>query len=240
LAVALVLAGPARDDATASVPAVKRISNGTIMVPAVRTAAEADQMTREFHAQGIDISIDAVPAGPQVVGTWVYSSFSAAVPKALISSVIDQTQGYTATVALPSSFRGAVRLGVGRAPVKGEAIQVDGVRNALAPGGLLGCLRGTDDDPGRVKTAAQALGYTVTWADGDTATPRGVSGPSTGERVAAAYVDNATPGRVQFVVQSPGTGRYDVRSRMGYSPKQWQTRAKDAAAPKDCATDRWR
>jgi hypothetical protein len=234
LAVALVLAGSARDDASASVPAAKRISNGTISVGAVSTAAEAERLTNTFHREGIDLSIDAVPAGPQFVGTWVYSSYSASVPKALVKSVVEQTQGYTATIDLPSSFRGAIRLAVGRAPAQGEEIQVDGLRNALAPGALLGCLQGTGADPGRVKAAAQNLGYTVTWADGDKSRSGEVGSPAPGERVVTAYIADATPDRVQFVVATPGTVQYDAQSRRGYSPAQWQAHTEGISGQKGC------
>ena len=236
LAVALVLAGSARDDASASVPTAKRVSNQMLSVGPVSTATDADRLTHAFHQQGIDLSIDAVPAGPQFVGTWVYSSFSASVPKTLVASVIKQTQGYTATIALPSSFRGAIRLAVGRAPAKGEQIQVDGLRNALAPGALLGCLQATGADPARAEAAAQNLGYTVTWVDGDKSRSRAVGSPAPGERVVTAYIDNATPDRVRFIVATPGTVQYDAQSRLGYSPAQWQAHAAGIGGQKGCGS----
>jgi hypothetical protein len=202
---------------------IERISNDTVAVRVVDTTVEARTMSRELQRQGLDVTIDMLPASPQLVGVWLTESFSGDVPEALAQSVIAQVQGYSDTVELPTSFRGEIRFGVGRAPRPGEEVQVSGTgRNALAPGAWLACLHGSGGHPQAVRAGAEALGYTVEWADGDrTATPQLINAPLPGQLVAVATIDDATPSVVRLVLGTPGARRYDYRVRTGYSSRQW-------------------
>lgn len=221
--------GPAATGPTAF--AIQRVSNNTVSVHIVNTTAAADQMTAQLHEQGLNVTIDAVPASSQLVGTWLTASFSEDVPESTIQQILTQVpNGYTTTVDLPATFAGEIRLGVGRLPAAGEELQVSGMRNALAPGARLGCLHATGDDPAHVQQAVEQLGYTITWADGDARDLAIVPGASAGQKVVAAFIDDTHPAQVQLVAATPGSGRYDARSRMGYAPTQWQTRANNPGA----------
>lgn len=228
-AVALSLSGPAGTGHAAF--AIQRVSGTTVSVHIVSTAAEAGEMTAQLQEKGLDVTVDTIPASPQLVGTWLTASFSEDVPEPVVERVLAQVpNGYTTTVELPVTFDGEIRLGVGRAPAAGEELQVLGMRNALAPGARLGCLHATGGEPARVQQAAEQLGYTVTWADGDTPELITVPGAGAGRRTAAAFIDDARPGEVRLVAATPGSRRYDGRSRMGYSPAQWQTRESNPGA----------
>jgi hypothetical protein len=135
VAVTLVvtLSGPAGNAPAAF--AFQRVSQTTVAVRIVDSTVDAGEMTAQLHKQGINVTVDAVPVSPQVVGTWVSVSFSADVPASVRDAVREQVpNGYTATVDLPTSFKGAIRFGVGRDTESGEDPQVVAQRNALAPG----------------------------------------------------------------------------------------------------------
>ena len=200
---------------------VQRISNDTVSIRIVNTAVDAKEMTRQLHRQGLNIFIDTMPASPQLVGFWLTSSFSGDVPESVASALMAQrSPGYTATVELPVSFRGEIRLGIGRATRPGEEVQVGGMPNALAPGGRLACLHASGGDPQTVRTAVEALGYTVQWDSGQVAKLEPIPAPLAGQRVVIAIIDDATPAVVRLFVAAPGTRRYRM-IRFGYSPQQW-------------------
>jgi hypothetical protein len=202
----------------------QRISNGTVSVTIVNTEVAAEEMTRQLQKQGLNVTVRAVPAGPQLVGLWLTEGFSADVPEELVQDVIAQVQGgYTASVKLPQKFSGTIDFEVGRAAEPGEAVMVGGIRNALAPGARLGCLHATLGDPKVLQKAAVALGYTVTWADGDPLDLVPIVEPATRQRVVAAFIQDATPTEVQLVVATPGTRRYLARAQQGYG-RLWETR----------------
>jgi hypothetical protein len=224
ITVAATLSGPGT--AAAAAFSFEKVSNDAVAVHIVDTTAEADAMTEQLHEQGLNVTIDAVAAGPQLIGTWLTASFSGDVPETVVQQVLQQVpNGYTPTVELPTSFDGDIRLAIGRAPAAGESPQVMGMRNALAPGARLGCLHATGGNPQDVRQAVEKLGYTVTWASGEQMDLATVSAPGTGQLVTSAFIDDAAPSSVQVVVTTPGSQRYDAQSHRGYSPTQWDNRA---------------
>jgi hypothetical protein len=187
-------------------------------------------MTRQLHEYGLDITIEVVPTSRQLVGTWVWVSTSGDVPRDLQDSVAEQAAGYTATIELPASFPGEITFGVGRATRPGEEPQVSGIRNALAPGGLLFCERLRDLTPEEAGRRLTALGYTVGFADRQG--PRGFTRTPPPGLVTEAYVfdfDLMADGRigdepdtrdVQVVVRQPSDRVYEQQRWSGFSPSQ--------------------
>jgi hypothetical protein len=80
--------------------AVTQLPGGTV----VNSTASAKQMTAQLHKHGLNITITAVPSTPQLVGTWVYASFTAAVPSTLASSIAAQEHGYVSTIDISASL----------------------------------------------------------------------------------------------------------------------------------------
>lgn len=201
------------------------ISSDTVAVHIVNTAVGADEMTDQLQHQGLNVTIDAVPTSPQLVGTWLTVSFTDDVPTTVQDAVLAQVpNGYTATVDLPTSFPGDITFSIGRATRTGESARVVGQRNALAAGARLGCLHATGANPEDVQKAVQALGYSSSWADGDQVDLRPIAVPEPGQRIVQAFIDDTSPTQVQLVTATPGSTRYDARSRQGYAPTQWDTR----------------
>ena len=209
--------------------AIARLPGDVVSIHVVDTDASAEQMTRQLQEHGLDITIEAVPTNRQLVGTWLWVSQSEDVPRSVGRSVEEQLAGYTATIELPSSFPGEITLGVGRAAKEGEELQVGGIRNALAPGGLLFCERLRDLPPAEVHRRLTAKGYVVGWA-----APRGrrfVPSPPPGVVTEAFVVDFEAMGRgeigddedtrdVRVVVREPSDPLYEQQRWMGFSPSQ--------------------
>lgn len=188
-----------------------------VRVRIVDTSAEAKQMTEQLHAQGLDVTVQTMPAVRQVVGTWVsVGSDGSPAAENAYDGIIAQTMGYTSDVVLPRGISG-LTLTVAVAPSAGEAPAVLGLRNAFAPGGALAC------SPARGVPAEQAVqileqgGYT----------PQTVSFPSLEPVIAApgdiatmAYYDDASPKTIQLVVLAPGDRRAAPQLASGFSPSQ--------------------
>jgi hypothetical protein len=206
--------------------AFEPISSETVAVRIINTTVDAAAMTAQLHEQGLNASIEALPASPQLVGTWLTYSLSAGFSPSVDAAIRAQfVNGYLSSILLPTRFQGRVSFGIGVPPAPGQKIQVLGIPNALAPGGRLGCLHATGGDPGTVRAAAQSWGYTVSWAEGYLGDLTPVQLPSAGQRVIAARIDDRTPDQVQLVVAAPDASRrYLAVSRMGYG-RLWDTRA---------------
>jgi hypothetical protein len=215
--------------ATSTALRIERVSQATVAVRIVDNRASAEAMTRQLHAQGLNVTVDTLAASPQLVGVWVGAGYSAQVPRPVAETIDSQLSGYTATVELPASFSGEITLSAGRAPGAGEQPTVIGQVNALSPGGRLGCLQASQGQPQQVRRQVEAYGYTVTWADGDDPDTAALSAPRPGQRVVTGYIDDAVPAVVRLVTAVPGSTRYEARSRLGYSPGQWAGRARNAA-----------
>ena len=203
---------------------IRRISNETVSVRIVNTSVAADRMSEQLHEQGLDVTIEAMPASPQLVGAWLTLSLSQDVSPAAERSIEEQfTNGYVSAIQLPARFTGRIWIGVGVAPGPRQDLQVSGIRNALAPNAWLGCLHATGGEPATVRRAAEFWGYTVSWAEGLPSHLVPIQQPSPGQRVIAAYIQDATPTHVQVVVGTPDSPHYLGRSQMGYG-QLWDTR----------------
>lgn len=210
--------------------AIEHLPGDVVRIDVVSTEASAKQMTRQLREYGLDISIEVVPASRQLVGTWVWVSTSGDVPVDIQDSVAEQAAGYTATIELPSAFPGEITFGVGRPTRAGEEPQVSGIRNALAPGGLLFCERLRDLTPAEAGHRLAELGYLVGWADRQG--PRGFTGAPPAGLVTEAYVfdfdamaagqigDESDTRDVQVVVRRPSDRLYEQQRWSGFSPSQ--------------------
>jgi hypothetical protein len=203
---------------------VQRISSDSIAVRVINTRVDADEMTDQLHALGLNARIEAMPASPQLIGRWLTVSFSGDFPADTEDAVLDQFKdGYLDQIQLPTGFEGWIGFGIGVVPEPGQDVQVSGEPNALAPRGWLGCLHATGGDPATLQHQVETWGYSATWADGMKATPTVVPGPLPGQRVVAAYIRDAAPAQVQLVLDYPGNRRYEPRSRLNYG-LLWATR----------------
>ncbi|MDQ1711007.1 MAG: hypothetical protein QOE45_457 [Frankiaceae bacterium] len=206
--VALSARGPG--DAGGTAFAMERVAGGTIAVRVVDSDVSARAMTRQLRAAGVDVRVETMPASPQLVGTWLYVGNDGHVPDSVYYAIVAQTHGYVATIEVSASLPGGLVLGVGRAPHRGEGVQVSGRRNALAPGGALYCTR----LPGVAASVAAAHlatdGYAVRWADGKV--------PAAGTRIAAAYVSDDAPKTVVLSALSPSDSRFGPQSWLGFTP----------------------
>ena len=214
--------------------AVSHLSGDMVAIKVVNTKASADQMTRQLHGQGVNVSIQTVPTTPQLVGTWVMASFTGDVPASLSESVAQQTHGYVATLEVPAVFAGDLTLYVGRAMRPGETPQVGGARNALAPDGLLFCDRLSGAKPAAAQEKLEAQGYTVHWADGTRGLyTQEISAPPAGSRVSAAFIFDfdrkdvsrpiTNPHDVTVTVTDPNDRRYLPQLWLGFAPSQQTT-----------------
>lgn len=214
--------------------AVSHLPGDTIAIKVVNTHASADQMTRQLHGQGVNVSIQTMTATPQLVGTWVAAGFTPEVPKSISDSIAEQEHGYVATLELPAVFPGAITLTVGIPTPAGETPNVGGVRNALAPGGLLFCDRLSGAKPAAAQKKLESQGYTVHWADGAHGlVTRSLSIPPPGSRVSAAFIFDfdpkdvsrpiSNPHDVTVSVIDPRDPRYLPQLWLGFAPSQQTT-----------------
>jgi hypothetical protein len=206
--------------------AVTQLPEGAVAIKVVNNTATAKQMTAQLHKQGLSITITTVPSTPQLVGTWVYASFTAAVPSTLASSIAAQEHGYVSTIDISASFPGRITLGVGRATRPGETVQVAGLRNALAPGGLLFCDRLSGVDPQIAATKLAAAGYAVHWAANPVTTTT-ITTPAAGSKVTEAFIGGADVEQpvasahdVTLILDTPTDRRYLPQLWTGFAPSQ--------------------
>jgi len=142
--------------------AFEKLPDGPVRIRIVDTEVSAQEMTQQLHAQGLNISVVTIPASPQVVGDWVEATFTGGSDPADEQAVSEQMAGDAPAVTIPPGlFRRGVTLTIGRAPRRGEAWTVGGVRNALRPGGPLYCLHLAGASPAAAEEALTAAGYTV-------------------------------------------------------------------------------
>lgn len=214
--------------------AVSHLPGDTVSIKVVNTKANADQMTRQLRAQGVNVSIQTLTATPQLVGTWVGAEFTPEVPSSVSDSIAQQEHGYVATLELPAVFPGAITLTVGVPRPAGETPNVAGMRNALAPGGLLFCDRLSGVRPSVAQQRLTAQGYTVHWVDGTRSLySQTVSAPPAGTRVSAAFIFDfdrtdltraiADPHDVNVTVISPQDRRFLPQLWLGFAPSQQTT-----------------
>ena len=146
--------------------AIENLPGGKVSIRVVNNTVSAAQMTRQLQDVGLSITIDAVPASPQLVGRWLTTGASEDVPGTVIDDLTQQALGKTATLDITRTFPGQITLTVGRSPRVGEDPQVSGTPNALSPGGLLYCQRLSGQIPSAAAKSLTDAGYTVSWAVG--------------------------------------------------------------------------
>jgi hypothetical protein len=217
--------------------AVTELPQGEVAITVVSTAATATQMTAQLHAEGVNVTIETMPASPQLVGTWVAQSYSGGVPLSVSQSIDEQTHGYVATLELPTQSAGAITLYVGRTPDAGEQVQVGGVRNALAPGGLLACLQLSGSQPATASQVLSSAGYSIRWAYGNRLNP--VAAPPAGTTVTDAYVSDQQTGEtgqrdVTVLVADPDASSYRALLESGFPLTQQSAPPSSGAS---CAHD---
>lgn len=212
---------------------------GVVAVHVVSTQASADQMTRQLQAKGLNVQVATVPVSPALVGTWVAVGADGDYSQARMDDLIRQTEGYATTLEIPANMPGEIQLTVGRAPNRGEAIAVGGLRNALAPGGPLACQALSGANPSVAARQLRSLGYTIDfWTTKQplvhpAGTPASVTGvvaePAFGSKVTQVWVHdwvgneltNVRPGYEHHVVvqvQDPRSSTYEYEVWQGFPP----------------------
>lgn len=211
--------------------AVTQSPSGAVAIRVVSTAASAEQMTRQLHDRGINVRIVAQTATPPLVGTWIGWGASEDPSAELTSTLSSQMQGYRSTIELPAGFDGKITLDVGVPAQPGEKPNVGGLRNALAPGGVLACQQLAGADPQTAERTLQRLGFHLDyWTEREwRGTP--LPQPPAGTKVVKALIHdtdlqdwtNVLPGgerNVILLVAAPDDAAYPRLMREGYAPSQ--------------------
>lgn len=208
--------------------AVETLPTGPVRITVLNQSdLSAQQMTRQLHAQGLDISITTLASNAQVAGEWLTYSSDGKDP--VDDAVVEaQMQGQPHQIEIPPGLlRHPIDFGVARLARPGEKIAVAGLRNALRPAGPLFCLRLAGADPAVAEQRLTAAGYRVHFdaraGDWRTAT----ASPPTG-RVVQAYLWDPVMGisgtvkDVYVSVLEPTSTRYAGSVWQGW-PKAQQT-----------------
>jgi hypothetical protein len=212
--------------------AFQTVSNDTISIRVVNSDVAAKEMTKQLHAQGLkNVSVRALPVLPQVVGHWVGMGGSADVEPSVADAIGRQMSGYTSTIEVPLHFDGELVFHVGRAPEPGEYAD-GGAINALAPSGVLHCLRLSGADPDVALARLSAAGYIPHWIkgtlrEGGPTFQRVPVEPEPGSRVVYATVPTgsyvkwpADSKDVYLRTAQPGSLGYEQRIWDGYPQNQ--------------------
>jgi hypothetical protein len=211
--------------------AVTTQPHGKIAIRVVSTKASAQQMTNQLHAHGLNITVQTVPASSQLVGTWVELAGNASVSNALMAQLGDQAIGHATTIVMPARFTGSLTFDIARTPAPGEAVQVGGIRNALAPSGPLACQGLSGATPAAARQTLAALGYTITgWSDSPS-DDNPTTAPPAGTRVVQTFIDDISPTDATKTIASrdhdvivdvtaPSDRLYQTRLHSGFAPSQ--------------------
>jgi hypothetical protein len=224
-----VLGGPSGQGPAAF--AFQTISNDTISIRVVNSDVAAKEMTKQLHAQGLkNVRVRALPVLPQMVGHWTgMGGDGRSVPVA--DMIGRQMAGYTTTIEVPAHFDGDITFYVGRAPKPGEYAN-GGAINALAPSGVLHCLRLSGAEPDVALARLSAAGYIPHWIKGTLRDngpkfQRAPVEPEPGSRVvyatvpAGSYVKWPADSKdVYLRTAQPGSLPYEQRIWEGYPLNQ--------------------
>jgi hypothetical protein len=142
--------------------AVEKLPDGPVRITIINSSVAAKEMTRQLHEQGLPITITAIPASPQLVGTW-FSFGGGGTTKADMDAMIAQMQAQEPTIDIPADVlkHGGIDLDFGRPTRKGEQPAAIAAINALSPRGKFFCLRLSGATPAVAKQKLTAAGYTV-------------------------------------------------------------------------------
>jgi hypothetical protein len=198
------------------------LPDGKVSVRVVNSDVSADQMTRQLQDAGLNITINAVPANAQLVGRWLAIESSEDVPAETLDDLVDQTVGKIAALEVTKTFPGHVTLTVGRAPRRGEELQVVGIANAAAPGGALYCQKLSGTDAAVAGAKLVAAGYTVRFRP--TASSRTVTEAPARTKVVQAHIYDdiaprggvIDPRAVELVVRPPDHPYFNQLRWTGY------------------------
>jgi hypothetical protein len=228
-----VTGGPSGVGATAF--AVARLPHGQISIRVVSTAASAKQMTDQLHARGLAISVQTMPATRQMVGTWIAISSSEDFPQSLSKDLAKQAFGHSVTLDMPAHFTGSLDLTLAVAAEAGQDPEVSGLRNALAPGGVLACSALPGTRPNHAATVLRRMGYTVlgftTSVGQPLPTNQYLTDAPPGTRVTGAFIEDMSPTdffqvvpgterNVAIQIASPTDPQYQQRLHAGFAPSQ--------------------
>jgi hypothetical protein len=145
--------------------AFETVSNDTIAIRVVDSEVAVKKMNQQLHDQGLtNVTVHALPVTPQLVGFWAGFGGSDGLSPAILD-MPGQNLGYTGTIQVPTRFDGKLDLYVGRPPKPGEYAD-GGDINALAPAGILHCLRLSGADPDVAAARLSAAGYIPHWVKG--------------------------------------------------------------------------
>lgn len=187
---------------------------GDVVIRIVDTTADAEQMTAQLAAQGLDIQVQTMTANPQVVGSWVGVSAEDTTDETVYTDVVEQALGYPEDVRVPADVTG-LTLVVGVPPEPGEEPAVVGLRNAFAPGQPQACspARGATLDQATAHLEEQGL-ITRTVAMGSLEPVQ--ADPS--DVVTIALQADDAPGEVLLITSAPDAPDLQGQLEYGFSP----------------------
>jgi hypothetical protein len=157
--VGLNLTGGPHGSGAAAFAVERQPASGAVTVKIVDSDVAAKQATKQLRAAGYSVTVETIPASPQLVGTWLSASTSNNQATTELSQQINQISD---TIVIPANVVAAgVSLTFGRPTRHGEAAAAVGVVNALSPRGKLFCQQLTGATPEKASQALSAAGYTV-------------------------------------------------------------------------------
>jgi hypothetical protein len=81
--------------------AVERLPAGPVRIRIIHTDLNAQEMTRQLKAEGLNITIETVPVNAQLVGEWLTFSSSGGGSAADSAAISAQMQGQPTEVEIP-------------------------------------------------------------------------------------------------------------------------------------------
>ncbi len=187
---------------------------GDVVIRIVDTTADAEQMTAQLAAEGLDIQVQTMTANPQVVGSWVGVSAEDTTDETVVADVIEQALGYPEDVRVPADVTG-LTLVVGVPAELGDEPAVIGLRNAFAPGQPLAC------SPARGATLEEATAILEQQGLQPRTVAIGSLRPVQAEAsdiVTIAYQADDAPDEVMLVTNAPDAPNLQGQLEYGFSP----------------------
>ncbi len=134
------------------------VRHGTITALITDPFAAASQLTAVMRAHGLDITIQAVPVSPSLIGTIVYTD--APIIRTLWKPTC-RVAGCPVGLVIPAGFTGRATIAVGRRARRGEGYE--SMADAFAPGEVLHCSGLQGEPVSAALPELRKLGLTASW-----------------------------------------------------------------------------
>jgi hypothetical protein len=157
------------------------VRHGDIIARITDPDAAAGQLTAVFRAYGLNITVQAVPVSPSLVGTIVFSQVSV---RSLWKPACSLT-GCPVGLVIPANFTGSGGVVVGRAAQRGE--RYESMSDSFAPGEALHCSGLAGQPVSAALPVLRTLGLRASW------TELAPNGKGHLERTPAGYIVDGSP-----------------------------------------------